>query len=133
MCKPNYHANFTEEQESKLRSNMEGIRDYMRSLVPSMKEVGLTYISINFDDGSSSGYDRCEINMDDDGCVNGRIGGLYIYFDESNKGYKCNTAAWGYKEYAVSLMNEWQKVKRDFSMKIAAQHTMLKTIEEFEV
>ena len=133
MCKPNYHANFTEEQESKLRSNMEGIRDYMKSLVSEMEKVGLTYISINFSDGSASNYDRCSINVNDRGEVNGSIGQLYIYFDKNEKGYRCDTAAWEYKKYAVSLMNEWQKVKRDLSMKIAAQHTMLKTIEEFEV
>lgn len=133
MCKPNYHANFTQEQEDKLRSNMEGIREYMRTFIPKMEEVGLTYISIEFSDGSDSHYDRCDININDRGDVNGRIGGLYIYFDENNKGYKCDTAAWEYKNYAVALMNEWKNVKDKMISKIAAQHAMLKTIEEFEI
>ena len=133
MCKPNYHAKLTKEQESKLRSNMENIREYMKSFVPQMKEVGLTFVQIEFSDGSDNCYDRCEINIDDRGEVNGRIGGLYIYFDENNKGYKCNTAAWDYRQYAVSLMSEWNKVKRKMSDKIEAQQAMLYAIDDFEI
>ena len=133
MYEPSYHANFTKEQEDKLRSNMENIRDYMKSFVPQMKEVGLTYVSIDFSDGSNSRCDRCNINVNDRGEVNGSIGQLYIYFDENNKGYKCDTAAWEYKKYAVSLMNEWKNVKDKMISKIATQHAMLKTIEEFEI
>lgn len=133
MCQPNYNAKFTQEQENKLRSNMESIRDYMKSFIPQMEEVGLTYISIDFSDGSDSRYDRCEINIDDDGHINGRIGGLYVYFDENDKGYKCDTAAWQYKKYAFALMDEWKNVKGKMISHIAAQHKALKTIDEFVI
>ena len=132
MCKPNYHANLTKEQEDKLRSNMEDIREYMKSFIPEMKKVGLTYIDIDFNDGESL-HNRCHISVDDYGSVNGSIGGLYVYFDSNDKGYKCNTAAWDYKQYAVSLINEWNKVKRQMSDKIEAQQAMLYAIEDFEI
>lgn len=130
MFQPNYYANLTDAQKDKLRSNIEKIRDFAKSLAPSMEEVGLDYIEADFNNG------HCHININNyDGCakVNGRIGGLYVYFDENEKGYKCDTAAWEWKEYAVSLMKEWNEVKRKFADKIAAQKDMLDTIDGFEI
>ena len=120
--------NLTDEQKQQLRSNMESIRDYFLAQTSDMEEIGLNYIFIDFGE-------RCEINVDtaDEGKVNGRTGGLYIYFDPEKKGYKCDTAAWDYESYAVALMNEWPCVKSAFTQKLQDKRDTLSLIANFEV
>lgn len=124
-------ANLTLEQQAQLRINMEKIKDYLKTIVPDMKEAGFEYIDVSFNKGN------CNVSLDNNGRVNGhvngRFGGFNIYFDEDEKLSRDAIAAWRKYDYCVDLLIEWHDVKRGFLEKIERQREINRLVYDFEI
>lgn len=121
----------TEEEKQKLKENCEAIRDYLKGLVENVPTD--IRIAVDFNrrrDGHSMGISVSKYNKKIE--VYGFSGGLSIVFEESER-ESGRSLAWGFQDYAIELIQQWQSIKNMFHCKLEQETRERQGIMNFQL
>ena len=123
---------YTSEEKEKIRENLDKIKEYLEGLQPQVRD------KITIDFGPIETYadwsreNKYHLTLWSDN-ITARTGGLWMSFTREDIRSSTKSTVYEQFDFAVALIENWQKVKRFILAEMDSQRTSVNSIHNFEI
>ena len=123
---------YTSEEKEKIRENLDKIKEYLEGLQPQVRDA----ITVDF--GPMKTYvdwsreQEYHLTLSSNG-ISARTGGLGMGFTREHIGSSIFSTVYEHFDFAVALIENWQKIKRFILTEIDSQRASVNSIHNFEI